>query len=300
MRKDRITHRTPNGQRRRRAFDLGLAGVLAVWAAWTPPALAEGLGDLTLTPTRVVFEGRMRTAQVSLVNRGTAATTYRVTFIQKRMHEDGHFEELAEPGPGQRFADRLIRYSPRQVVLGPGESQTVRLMLRKPADLAAGEYRSHLLFQAVPPEEAGIDVESLELGSDEIGIRLMPIFRITIPVIVRHGELEASARLAEVSLERGAEENVAPVLALSLERRGSRSLCGDLTVTWIPEDGTPAAVVGEVKGFAVYASSTVRNVRLPLHTPGGAALSGGRLEVAFSEEPGTADGAHAALVIPLS
>ena len=41
----------------------------------------------------------------------------------------------------------LVRYSPRQVELAPGEVQTVRIQIRKPEGLKDGEYHSHLVFQ---------------------------------------------------------------------------------------------------------------------------------------------------------
>ena len=61
-----------------------------------------GAGDLLVTPTRVVFEGRQRTAQITLVNRGAAAATYRIAFTNLRMNEEGGTKEIetsgAEPG----------------------------------------------------------------------------------------------------------------------------------------------------------------------------------------------------------
>ena len=243
-----------------------------------------GAGDLTVTPTRAVFEGRDRSTQISLINRGTATATYRVSFIQMRMAEDGQFEEITEPGPGEHFADALIRYSPRQVTLEPGVAQTVRLMLRKPADLAPGEYRSHMIFHAVPDADAGTSIENVELEGEEFDIRLTPIYRISIPVIVRHGELTAEAELGDVGLVTRDGESP-PGLALRLHRRGERSIYGDVDVTWIPDGGDPEVVVGQIKGLAVYSPNASRSLVLPLRPPAGVELENGRLKVTFSEEP---------------
>ena len=222
-----------------------LAALLA--ASTAGAARAQHVGDLTVTPTRVVFEGRSRSAQISLINRGDAAATYRISFIQLRMDEQGGFEEITEPGPGEKFADTMIRYSPRQVHLEPGAAQTVRLMLRKAADLPDGEYRSHLLLHAVPPEDTGMSLEETALEDDQLGIRLIPIYRISVPVIVCHGEISAEVELAEVALRRGGEDGLGgedgpPTLAVRVERRGERSIHGDLSVTWTPPDGGEAVV----------------------------------------------------------
>ena len=272
------------------------------------PVLAQegGVGDLTVTPTRAIFEGRTRANRISLINRGTAAATYRISFVQLRMSEDGEFEEITEPGPGERFADEMIRYSPRQVILEPGVAQAVRLMLRKPADLPPGEYRSHLVLHAVPPEDAGTSIETVELEDEEFDIRLIPIFRISIPVIVRHGELTATAELADVAF-RPATEETAPAVSLRLERHGERSLYGDVSVTFVPDvDGPsgrkgkhgPETVVGQIKGLAVYTPNPSRSLVLPLNPPEGVQLAHGRLKVAFSEGPDVAGAATSEAEVP--
>ena len=117
----------------------------------TPSLLPAQQGGLLVAPTRLVFEGRSRGGEVTLVNSGTETTTYRIEVIRLRMKEDGSFEDVVEPQAGERFANDLIRYSPRQVTLDPGVPQTVRVQLRLPAALEEGEYRSHLLFRAIPP-----------------------------------------------------------------------------------------------------------------------------------------------------
>ena len=76
-------------------------------------AAAQAAGDLIVAPTRVVFEGRERAAQLSLVNKGSATATYRISVVNMRMQPDGNLVEIAQPDPGQEFAENLFRYSPR-------------------------------------------------------------------------------------------------------------------------------------------------------------------------------------------
>lgn len=109
-------------------------------------------GELMVHPTRVVFDGNTRTAQIDVINSGTETMTYRISLIRRRMTDTGEFVPVESAHEQERFADEMIRYSPRQVVIPPGGTQAVRLQLRKPANLEDGEYRSHLLFQALPPE----------------------------------------------------------------------------------------------------------------------------------------------------
>ena len=115
-------------------------------------ASLQAAGSLLVTPTRIVFEQRDRSAQVTLVNQSDQTSNFRISFIRQNMTEDGEFLPVPEGQDGM-FSDSMIRYSPRQVSLPPGQSQVIRLALRRPADLADGEYRSHMLFQALPDPE---------------------------------------------------------------------------------------------------------------------------------------------------
>ena len=110
------------------------------------------------------------------------------------MEPNGDLVRVETPGPGEGFAGDLIRYAPRQLRLEPGRPQTIRILYRRPGELAEGEYRSHLLFQEIPkvaPTPAQGE------GPSGLNMQISALFGISIPVIVRHGDLEASARLTE-------------------------------------------------------------------------------------------------------
>ncbi len=178
----------------------------------------------------------------------------------------------------------MIRYAPRQVVLEPGVVQTVRLLVRKPRDLAPGEYRSHLLFQAIPPAAAGADIEALDLKEGEIRVQIRTIFGLTIPVIVRHGDLSATVTLSNVALKSPESPGSPPVLSLRLNRSGDRSVYGDIVITFKP-DGGEDTEVGVVRGVAVFTPNLTRTLRISLRLPNGVTLRGGRLHVVYRERP---------------
>lgn len=249
-------------------LSLGLAALAAPWAAL--PAAAAG--DLMITPTRVVFEGRERTAAISITNTGLTAATYRISWARRRMTDRGRFEDIETPQPEERFADPMVRFSPRQVTLPPGVPQTVRLRLSKPAALDAGEYRSHLLFRAVPMD-GPVSAEASEPGAESpLTIALQPIYGVSIPVLVRHGETDAALSMTGLALA-GKDR-----LAMRLERTGTRSVYGDLEATFVPPDGEPR-LVGRLKGLAVYTPNAARLVEMSLAGP----LGPGKLRVAFRE-----------------
>lgn len=245
-------------------------------------AAAADAGELMIHPQRIVFEGNQRTAAIDVINSGTEAMTYRISLVQRRMTETGDFVEISEAdrAPGESFAGEMIRFSPRQVLLRPGLSQTVRMQLRRPAGLAEGEYRSHLHFQALPtgaPAAAGSDG-----ASQGFDIRLIPIYGLSIPVIVRHGNTSAALSIEDLALRRSDEDS--PALAMTLRRSGNRSVYGDLTVYFTPATGKER-VIGRANGVAVYTPNAIRRAVVPLPALRGG-IPPGELRVTFAERPG--------------
>jgi P pilus assembly chaperone PapD len=236
-------------------------------------------GNLLITPRRVVFEGNKSSQEINLANTGQDSATYSVSFVQYRMTPEGSFEQIEEPDPGQMFADKIIRYFPRQVTLAPGEAQMVRMQLRRSNDMTPGEYRSHMYFRAVPKEGAlGID-EPLE-DTTAIGIRLTPIFGITIPVIVRVGDTEATVTIDNMQLDPVNDSTA--MLSLTLNRNGNKSVYGDLTVDYQPPKGA-SMQVGLVRGIAVYTPNDMRRFQLELKKPEGVNYDEGKLVIRYAD-----------------
>ncbi len=245
----------------------------------------SAFGDLTVVPSRAVFEGRERSQTISLVNRGTTTTTFRIEFTEMAMDEFGGVKEITEFEPGQFPASSLIRYSPRQVTIAPGESQTVRLLLRKPADLKAGEYRSHLLMYGIP--ENSVDSETIQvqetIKDGEVGIQLNAIFRVAIPVIVRNGDLSSNFELSNVSLS-GLENNsdTPPNLEFSLARTGERSVYADIDIIYKSRANPEQSfLIGKMKDYVVYVPNKVRITQLPLEIPENMEELDGTIEIQF-------------------
>jgi hypothetical protein len=246
---------------------------------------SPAVADLMLFPTRIVFEKNQRAAQLELINNGQESTTYRINLVNRRMSETGEFSPADKTLPGEQFADELLRYSPRQVVLAPGRSQTIRILLRKPADLPVGEYRSHLQFDLVAETSgaSSIDAQAPKLGAGEVGVQLKALVGVSIPVIVRQGETSASVTLSGVELLKPAAGQ-APALAAVLQRNGNRSVYGDLVATFTPQGGATQEI-GRAGGVAVYTPNLLRRVRLELKPAAGTVLARGTVRLSFRERP---------------
>lgn len=148
-----------------------------------PPFLSSALGDeqstvmgdtqaigkgLLVAPIKLEFEGRTRSGTFKILNRDPATVDYRISFAP-----------LIEKDKGKNAKD-WVRFSPRRIRLGPGDHQTVRVVARKPSDLAPGEYTARILIQAIPPARKADETR------DEIKINLDIVYGISIPIIIKH------------------------------------------------------------------------------------------------------------------
>jgi P pilus assembly chaperone PapD len=243
--------------------------------------VGHALADLMLYPTRIVFEGNQRAAQLELINSGSEDETYRISLVNRRMSETGAFSAIDVPLPDEKFADDKLRYSPRQVTLAPGVGQVVRIMLRKPAGLATGEYRSHLLFSKQPDPSGRTSVEDSGADNNQINVVLTTLIGASIPVIMRHGSTDANIVLTQLDLRRPVDN--APVLAFVMERTGNQSVYGDLTVSFIPYGGSEQ-VIERANGVAVYTPNALRRVSIQLKQINGPRLTNGALRVTYREQ----------------
>lgn len=242
------------------------------------PALARA--DLLLHPTRLVFEKNQRTAQIELINNGTEPATYRISLVNKRMTENGEFVVAKTGQPEDRFADQLVRFAPHQVTLQPGASQTVRVMLRKPGDLARGEYRTHLQFDRVATDAAA-QPAGAAVAPGEVGVNISVMIGASVPVIVRNGDLGvATAALSQLELVKA---GATPALRFAIERTGDASLYGDIDASFTSAGGA-AQQVGHASGLAVYVPNAVRRATLPLAAPSGG-LAHGTLHLVLRARP---------------
>lgn len=239
------------------------------------------LGQLMVSPTRVVFEGNERTKQINVINNGAETGRFRISFVRRNMNSEGNIKEIDKDEPGM-YSDGMVRFSPRQVTLEPGQSQTVRLLLRKKSGITDGEYRSHMMFQSLP-DPAASDISNLAGSQKEkLTISLIPVVGITIPVIVRQGNLDTKISLSDFEIKQGNSVKAQSILSLKINREGTKSAYGDFNVYFTPKNGAPITI-GKINGVAVYTSTTSRNLEIKLQMPENFSLSNGELRVVYLE-----------------
>lgn len=194
------------------------------------------------------------------------------------MNEDGSFTIIEKPDSGQMFADPYLRVFPRKVTLAPREPQVLALQCRRRSDMVPGEYRSHLYFRS--------EKNNNPLGSDKtqddttvLKVQLTPIFGISIPIIIRSGEVVAKASLSELKLDL--QQDTIPYLKLTLNRTGNASIYGNVTIDYIPVKGKPYEI-GALNGVGVYTNVGKRFISIKLNKTPGMTLKNGKLKVRYT------------------
>ena len=245
--------------------------ILAVAAAFTlaiPQPTSAGVGDLLVAPTRIILNGS-RGTEIVLSNIGDDVATYRVSLVLRRMTPDGKLEEVETANDRENAARDMILYAPRRVTIAPNEPQTIRIAARAPKGLPDGEYRVHALFRAVPKPRP----VAPQGQSEGLALELIPIYGVTIPIVVRLGNLEAKAAISNVETTNIGGK---PAISLDLARNGDRSIFGDIRV-WRDGFDKPVALQ---RGVAVYTEVNSRRVVIPFEEGVGAA---GPVRVEFVE-----------------
>lgn len=256
-----------------------LAVALAAFATlWPSPSRADEKAEITLLPTRIVMGKTDRFATVTVKNSGQAEGNYTTDLIDMQMREDGMVVPLPEGQADEFSAKPYLHMAPRSFTLKPGESQNVRILLRKPENLAPGEYRSHL---------------QVRLANDNVTAAAKPVKNSTaiavktnivlvIPVIFRNGDTTLSMKIEDAKLTHDARG--APVLDMYLARTGDRSSMGDIAVNYIPPGGGSPKLLKSFPGVPVYRPTARRLIAVPLDVPPGTNLGEGTLDITYTAQ----------------
>ncbi len=264
-------------------------------AMLTIPQVSHAQGNLLITPRRVVFDGSRRVMDITLANTGIDTATYNISLIQYRMNEDGSFTEITEPDPGQKFADGNLRFFPRRVTLAPNEAQMIKMQVTNLNNLEPGEYRSHAYFRSVPIVTA-LGEEAKDVDSTALSIQLIPIFGISIPIIIRVGAEDLSVSITDMVLET-TQENTKR-LNLRINRNGNMSVYGDIQVAHIAPNGTET-ILSNINGLAVYTPNASRILSIDLNPEKEVNYSAGKLVVTFVSQSDTKPQKYAQEVLNL-
>ena len=263
----------------------------------TPAAAPTVLANININPKRITFDRIGKSAAVYVFNQGGAIGGFDVKLIDRVMLPDGQIVPLSEAEAKPELKDLVARLksakdmvvvTPRRVSLSGNAGQTLRIRAGTSAEVAAGEYRTHLTVTAIPPADIGVTAEQAASQREgQLSFRINSVLGLSIPVILRVGPIDIRAGIenAKLSVETAPATAGKPpvqtgILAFELVRVGANSLFGDIEVRGAKERGDKEPL-GVVRGVGVYPEIDRRFVKIALRR---VPAAGEQIEIIFRDD----------------
>lgn len=225
--------------------------------------LAPGVhSDMLVSPTRVLMTDQNRSATLVLRNPSDGPRTYRLRWEDKQAREEGGYD-LVEEGESWPSARDMVRLSPRQITVGPGENQTVRFSFRPPSDLASGEYRSHVLLQVVPDISEPAAAFGGDSSIDNVGIRVFMQMSFSIPVVVRYDVDQPQVSISSVKAVP-VKNGESLGLEVTFDRTGNASSYGRVSVEMQRDADSPIEEIGQHGDLSIFPELDRRKIVIAL------------------------------------
>jgi hypothetical protein len=126
--------------------------------------------------------------------------------------------------------------------------------------------------------------EDLIKDSTSVSVRLIPIFGITIPVIIRVGENNTKVSISDITLHNN--EDTSRIVDFKINRTGNMSVYGDVKVIYEAESGKETQV-GALNGLAVYSPNPFRRVFIELNDDKSVDYKRGKIKIVYSAQSET-------------
>jgi P pilus assembly chaperone PapD len=228
--------------------------------------VSNARAEMLISPTRAALDTEdQRQTELILRNTSDGSRTYRLSLKDKRVIDGKGTYQPVEDGENWPSAAKMIRFSPRQITVGPGENQTVRLSLRPPAGLEPGEYRSHLRLQVVAEESEPSGVMEMEDPNREgVSFKLFMQMSFSIPVVVRHQIDAPEVAISDIKVVPAEGGDRRMSLDVELTRTGEASSYGEIVVEMQKDRNSPVERIGRKKGVYVFHETGRKIVNVPL------------------------------------
>jgi len=216
------------------------------------------LAELQVFPLRVVLTEKDRATQVSLRHRGSTKMRYRISTVFYRMSYDGSMTAVEKTTGVDVSASDFLRFSPKQITLEPNIEQVVRVILRLPADLKEGEYRTHLHFEEM---ESPIIENAEKVSANTSQFELKAKMAVAIPVIVKKGTTSSKSKIENFKVYKLSESS--SKFSLDLLNEGNGFFYGDLEIFSLTKDEKNPKSIFNANGLSSYIEKRTIGYSLP-------------------------------------
>ncbi len=209
-----------------------------------------------VAPKRVYFDEGKRTARLIINNRNDVPMIYTFSWQRRAQDAQGNTIILKDGDPlpaNYRPADPYLQFSPRKVIVPPKTSQKIRLLLRRPADMALGEYLSHFYIESKPAIEQ--DAAPMAGVSGFVQVRT----NVAMPVFIRQGATDVNFDVTSASM---VQKDGRQYVRVNIENNSTRSLYAK-SVLRCTINGEPVEQDAATIRFYTQAKSITRDIKVP-------------------------------------
>jgi P pilus assembly chaperone PapD len=219
---------------------------LTTVAALTASSFAIAQPEIHFTEYRIFLNEKNSKADYEIFNQGQSDADCTASFADYNVAKDGTLSLVKENETKPEFsAEEILKVSPRKVRINSMSSQKLKIFAKRLRSQPEQEWVSYL--------ELVCKTADIKLKA---GININPNFRYHIPVVVRHGNLDAEVKIENASITQEGNNSFAN---LTLAKTGSRSLYG--SVIAVDADGTE---LGKRTGISHYLQTEQLDLKIPL------------------------------------
>jgi hypothetical protein len=200
---------------------------------------------LFVAPSRLIVAPNENVTVINAANKSKVARRYDLAVVDEVMNGSGVVNRV-ETYPYS--VKHMLRFQPKRFTLQPGEDQTVRIMIVRPAGLADGDYHSHLIFREVPLDEKSkeqLEAERQAAASDQgkksATFEIRTLYGIGVPVIVQQGKIAQDLNIGDVKL--GAMPDGNRQLSIDFTRTGNSEAAAKLSAQYVQPGKPPVSVI---------------------------------------------------------
>lgn len=193
---------------------------------------------VNISEYRIYLDEDNRNVSFVIFNRESSYQDCALNLIHNSFDVDSNMQHLPHDLIPENSAQDWIRFSPREFVLTPAQTQTVRFTMRRKANAQDGEFRSYLLIDcgvAPSPEDKDKPTPQVNLQTKLIH---------SVPIIVRSGKLQAEVWFDNIKFSDN-------LMTATLNRKGTRSVYGDVELI----HKKTGELVSMQRNFSIYPES---------------------------------------------
>lgn len=249
--------------------------------------------NVTFSESELIFHGRMRSAKLTLVNRGDETATVTLKYLQpvfkaktdKNAIDSSNMVDVKKIEltnfPYNLKLDKALRITPRRVKLEPGEKQVVRLILRKPVDLLDGVYRANIAIEYI--DVVHEKLQQLKPDNNKVSaVGMGFVTAIHIPLMIIHGDVNVELNSFRViSVTKRPDEKINPNVDtdISIEYDQSGNSIGQYRLVIYPENDKDNILYNktfevsnfkakQVKSYGIILNDSVKKLKFELRDLG--------------------------------